>query len=195
MGSKRAFLWLAGACIALAPAVAMAHPGHGSTHGFANGFAHPLLGWDHLLAMVAVGLWAGQRAGKALWVLPATFVATMAAGCALAFAGVGLPGVEAGILTSVLVLGALVAFAARLPLAGGAALVACFALFHGHAHGTEMPQSLSGAAYGLGFASATALLHGVGLALPALLRGVRRAEWVRFAGVAIGLAGVALVLA
>lgn len=193
-----AFSWLAGAffaCLLLLPATALAHPGHGP-HGFASGFGHPLLGWDHLLAMVAVGIWAGQRGGRALWLLPTTFVATMAFGGALGVAGVGLPGVEAGILASVLVLGTLIAVAVRVPLAAAGALVAAFALFHGHAHGTEMAPDLSGAAYGLGFCAATALLHGAGVAVPVALQrlvGERRIEWVRLTGAGIGLAGLALV--
>lgn len=179
----------------LHPAVAIAHPGHGAGHDFGHGFFHPLFGWDHLLAMVAVGIWAGQRGGRALWLLPTVFVATMAVGGGLGFAGVGLPGVEAGILLSVLVLGALIATAARLPLVASAVVVSAFALFHGHAHGAEMPQSLSGLAYGTGFVSATALLHGAGVALPLSLRrlGEKRLPLLRLAGAAIGLAGVALV--
>lgn len=177
----------------LVPAVALAHPGHDHTHGFGNGFAHPFLGWDHLLAMVAVGIWAGQRGSRALWLLPTAFVGTMAIGGGLAFADIVLPGVEAGILASVLVLGALIALAARFPDAAAAGLVAAFALFHGHAHGAEMPQNLSGLAYGAGFTSATALLHGAGIALPALLLRAAHGRWVRFAGAAIGLAGVALL--
>lgn len=182
--------------VALAPAIAFAHPAGGAAHGFGSGFAHPFLGLDHLLAMIAVGIWAGQRAGRALWVLPASFVAAMGLGGALAFSGVGLPGVEAGILASVLVLGALIAVAARLPLPAAAAVVAGFALFHGHAHGTEMPQTLSGFSYGAGFSAATALLHAAGVAGVALLHrlgGVQRPAWVRLAGVAIGLGGAAFL--
>lgn len=184
------------ASVALLPATALAHPGHGP-HGFVDGFVHPLFGWDHLLAMVAVGLWAGQRGGKATWLLPTTFVATMALGGVLALAGVGLPGVEIGILASVLALGALVAAAARVPLAAAAAVVAAFALFHGHAHGTEMPPDASGIAWGLGFSTATALLHAAGVALPALIHrgfGERRIDWVRLGGAGIGLAGLVLAL-
>lgn len=195
----RMFLWAGAGALALvafAPAIAFAHPGGGVVHGFGSGFAHPFLGWDHLLAMIAVGIWAGQRGGKARWVLPVAFVAAMGVGGALAFSGVALPGVEAGILASVLVLGALIAAAARLPLLGAAAVVAAFALFHGHAHGTEMPQTLSGLGYGAGFSAATALLHAAGVTVPASLHrlgGLQRQAWVRLAGVAIGLGGAALL--
>lgn len=195
---RRTFLWAGiGALALVAPTVASAHPAGGAAHGFGSGFAHPFLGWDHILAMVAVGVWAGQRGGKARWVLPAAFVAAMAVGGALAFSGVGMPGVEAGILASVLVLGALIAAAARLPLVAAAAIVAGFALFHGHAHGTEMPQTLSGFAYGAGFSAATALLHGTGVVVPASLHRLGGIEGlgVRLAGAAIGLGGVALLLA
>lgn len=181
--------------VALAPQIAFAHPGHGAAHGFGHGFLHPLSGWDHLLAMVAVGVWAGQRGGKAVWLLPAAFVGTMIVGGALGLAGVGLPGVEAGILASVLVLGALIATASRFPETAAAALVAGFALFHGHAHGTEMPPNLSGAAYGAGFVTATAALHAAGIALPAVLLRTASERWVRLTGAGIGLFGLALVLA
>lgn len=185
------------AAAALLPAIAAAHPGHGAAHGFGSGFVHPLFGWDHLLAMVAVGIWAGQRGGKARWLLPSIFVGVMAVGGALGGVGVGLPGVEAGILASVLVLGALIAGAARFPLAAAAVLVAAFALVHGHAHGAEMLRSHGGLAYGAGFCLSTALLHAAGIAFPALagrLPGEARFAWVRLSGAAIGLAGLALIL-
>lgn len=181
----------------LFPEAAWAHTGVGPAHGFAHGFTHPVLGWDHLLAMVAVGLWAAQRGDKAVWTLPATFVATMVLGGILGATAVGLPGVETGILASVLVLGALVAVAARFPLALSVAVVALFALFHGHAHGTEMPATVSGFTYGIGFATATALLHAAGIAFALSLKQLRSPaspRLVRFAGAAIGLGGVALWL-
>ena len=181
---------------ALLPSMALAHPGPGAVHGFGSGFAHPFFGWDHLLAMVAVGIWAGQRGGRALWLLPALFVSAMAFGGGLGAMGVGLAGVEAGILASVLVLGVLIAASARVPLVAAGGLVVLFALFHGHAHGTEMPLSHSGLAYGAGFCAATALLHGAGILLPAVLRrvaGEQRLAWVRLSGAAIGLAGLALI--
>ena len=128
-------------CIALMSvafsSIAQAHPGHGG--GLLAGIAHPLFGLDHVLAMVAVGVWAFQLGGRARWLVPASFVALMAVACGAGIAGVALPLVEAGIATSVLVLGLLIAFAVRVTPAFGAGIVALFAIFHGHAHGAEMP--------------------------------------------------------
>jgi len=183
--------------IAFAPATAWAHTGAGAAHGLINGFVHPLLGWDHLLAMLAVGIYSAQRGGRAVWLLPATFVTVMAIGGVLGIAGVALPGVESGILASVLVLGALIALAVRFPLAAGMAVVGLFAIFHGHAHGTEMPQAASAVGYAIGFCGATALLHIGGIALPTMLRrtiGDGQAKWTRYAGAGISLAGFILLL-
>lgn len=184
--------------LALMPSAALAHTGVGPTHGFVHGFVHPLLGFDHLLAMVAVGLWAAQRGGRAVWALPAAFVGAMIVGGAIGVSGLQIPAVEAGILASVLLLGAAIAIAASpaLPLATG--VVAIFALFHGHAHGTEMPVAVSGLFYGAGFAAATALLHAAGVALVLSVRhllGTERQAWLRFAGAAIACAGVVLWVA
>ena len=173
-------------------AFAQAHPGHGAD-GFAQGFAHPLHGLDHLLAMLAVGLWAAQLGGRAKWAVPAAFVGAMAVGGALGMAGVGLPLAEPGIAASVLILGLLIAAAVRLPLAAGVALVGGFALCHGYAHGAEMPATAAGAVYALGFAGATALLHGCGFGLGALMQRGAKAEWLRAGGVAISAAGVLLL--
>lgn len=184
--------------LAATPASAWAHTGVGATQGLVNGFAHPLLGWDHLLAMLAVGIYAAQRGGKAVWLLPVTFVAVMAIGGVLGITGVLVPGVETGIVTSVLVLGALIAFAIRFPVSAGMALVALFAIFHGHAHGNEMPHAASAIGYALGFCTATALLHIAGIALPTILRrsfGDRQLTWIRYAGAGISLAGLILLLA
>jgi urease accessory protein len=149
---------------ASAPAFAHLNPEeHGS---FMAGFSHPLFGMDHILAMLAVGLWAAQtaQAGSrpALWVVPAAFVSTMAAGFGLAVAGVDLPFVEPAILASVVALGLLVAMAVRLPTTACAAVVAAFALFHGHAHGGEL-GSAGALRFGIGFVVATALLHLAGI--------------------------------
>lgn len=175
------------------PSLASAHPAPGPAHGILHGFGHPLSGWDHLLAMVAVGLWAVQRGGRAVWTLPLTFVATMLVGGALGMAGIGLAGVELGVVASVLVLGALVAFAVRLPLAACGAIVAVFALFHGAAHGMEMPAGTGAAAYAAGFAAATALLHLAGALFATgahrLLKD-RPELWVRVAGASISTAGL-----
>lgn len=169
---------------------AQAHPLHAGGSLFA-GFAHPLLGPDHLLAMIAVGAWSAQLGGRARYALPLTFVSIMAVGAALAVNGVALPSVEAGIAASLLALGLLVAFAARLPLAAGMALVAAFALFHGHAHGAELPAMASAATFAAGFAVATALLHGAGIAFAQLAR----AHAVRIAGAAVAITGVGLLAA
>lgn len=178
------------------PAVADAHTFGAHDAGFAHGFLHPVGGWDHLLAMVAVGLWAAQRGGAALWALPATFVTAMIGGGLLGMAGIELPAVELGIAGSVIVLGALIAAQSRLALPVSMAVVALFALFHGHAHGVEMPEAAQPLLYGLGFALATALLHGAGVAAALSLRGVARggkgALALRGLGAVIGLSGVAL---
>lgn len=145
-----------------APAFAHLNPAeHGS---FPAGFSHPLFGADHILAMVAVGLWAFMIGGKAIWAVPASFVGAMLAGFALALAGVPLPFVEPAILASVVALGLLVAMAVKLPVAPAAAIVGVFALFHGHAHGGEIGAA-GELSYAAGFAIATAALHGVGVTL------------------------------
>jgi urease accessory protein len=187
-------LLLAGAS-ALIPTFAQAHPMHGETGGFASGFIHPIHGWDHILAMVAVGLWAAQLGGRALWLVPAAFVSLMTVGGAMGMAGAPLPGVEAGILASVLALGLLIAAGARLPLGASLALVGFFAIFHGHAHGTELPAAASGFSYGVGFVLATVGLHACGMALGLLAQKRFPVPAIRFAGGAIALAGLCLCLA
>ncbi|MGE5146258.1 MAG: HupE/UreJ family protein, partial [Candidatus Eiseniibacteriota bacterium] len=138
------------ALIAIAATPALAHPGHGA-ESFAAGVAHPLTGLDHIAVMIAVGLWAALKSGRALWAWPAVFVGVMLAGGALGMAHVALPLVEPGILASVVVLGLMVALAVDVPVAAGAALIGVFALLHGHAHGTEIAENLSGFAYMAGF--------------------------------------------
>lgn len=159
---RRIPLALAALAVTAAPAFAHLNPDeHGS---FMAGFSHPLFGLDHILVMVAVGLWAAQIGGKALWGVPAAFVATMAIGFGLALAGVDLPFVEPAILASVVALGLLVAMAVKLDTAASAAIVAVFALFHGHAHGGEL-GSAGALEFGAGFVVATALLHVAGIGL------------------------------
>ena len=177
---------------ALAPASAFAHTGAGHVAGFGHGFAHPLGGLDHILAMVAVGIWASQAGGKSLWAVPATFVGVMLLGGVLGAAGVTLPYIEEGIIVSVLMLGVLIALAARLPMALSMAVVGLFALFHGHAHGAEMPVAASALAYGMGFTLATALLHISGISIGALFQKTARAQSVRYAGAAIAVSGLLL---
>ncbi|MCK8785033.1 HupE/UreJ family protein [Roseomonas sp. NAR14] len=183
------------ATLALSPLPASAHTGIGHAAGFTAGFLHPLGGADHLMAMVAVGLWAGLLGGRALWALPAAFLGTMALGGALGMAGVALPMAESGIVASVIVLGALAALAARLPVAAAAGLAALFGLFHGHAHGTEMLAGAGALAYGAGFLLATALLHGLGLVVGTGLGRERLGQRLaRVAGGAMAVAMVALLI-
>ena len=187
------------AFVALAMAIGAASAAHahtGAEHAlsFASGFAHPWTGLDHLLAMVAVGLWAGLNGGRALWAWPAAFVGVMLAGGILGIAGVAVPFVEPGILASVVVLGLLVLAAARLPVAAGAVLVAVCALLHGHAHGAELPSGGAAATYAAGFVVATALLHAVGLGIAALARSDAGRMAVRGAGALVAVAGVALAI-
>lgn len=177
------------------PVLAQAHPMPGEVHTLKSGFLHPLSGLDHILAMVAVGLWAAQLGGRALYLVPSAFVSLMAVGGAMGMAGVQLPMVEAGILASILVLGLLIAAAVRLPVAAGMAIVGLFALFHGHAHGTELPAAATGVTYAAGFILATVLLHACGIGLGLLAQKKLPAPAVRFAGVAIMIAGVCLYFA
>ncbi|MBC9249325.1 protein hupE [Pseudomonas alcaligenes] len=175
----------------LTPAVAFAHPGHDS-YGLLAGVAHPLTGLDHLLAMLAVGLWAAQQQGAARWALPATFVASMLLGGVLGFAGLQIPFMETGIAASVLALGLLVTVAARLPLSLALGMTTLFALSHGLAHGLELPELASPWSYAAGFVAATAILHASGYAL---VRSLPRAAapLVRLAGAASAGAGVWLL--
>lgn len=149
--------------LTLAPSLAMAHPGADHVHGAVQGFLHPFGGLDHLLAMIAVGMFAAQLGGRALWIVPAAFVGTMAAAGALGMSGVPVPHVEIGIALSVVALGAAVALRLHVPTLLAATLAGIFALFHGYAHGAEMPATMSGLAYGAGFVAATALLHAIGI--------------------------------
>ena len=171
---------------------ALAHPGHGSTASFAAGIAHPLSGLDHMTVMVAVGLWAALKGGRALWVWPAAFVGVMLVGGALGMMHVAVPFVEPGILASVVVLGLLVALAVDLPLWTGAAIVAAFALLHGHAHGTEVAENVGGIEYMAGFALATATLHGVGIGFAQLMTRAHLRPLVRIAGAVCVVIGAGL---
>ncbi len=186
----------AAAALTLLPQLAFAHTGAGAVHGFSHGFAHPLGGLDHLLAMVTVGIFAWQLGGRAVWAVPATFVGLMAVGGALGVSGIDVPFVELGIALSVIVLGGVVAFGLKAPLAAAMAMVGFFAIFHGHAHGAEMPADASGLAYGLGFMVATAGLHlaGIGLGMAIGRFGELHGEkFVRGAGAAVAVAGVGIL--
>ncbi|MET3520008.1 HupE/UreJ family protein [Mesorhizobium sp. M4B.F.Ca.ET.215.01.1.1] len=171
---------------------AYAHVGVGTTSSFTAGFMHPLSGLDHMTAMVAVGLWAALKGGKAIWAWPLAFVGVMLAGGALGMLHVPVPFVEPGILASVVALGLLVALAVDLPVSAGVAIIGLFALFHGHAHGTEVPENAGGLEYMAGFAGATALLHATGIAA-ALGLGMRFRGLARAAGAACAAVGVGLV--
>ncbi len=147
------------------PSLALAHPGHDGAPGFLHGLAHPLTGLDHLLAMIAVGVLAAQRGGRALWALPLTFMSLMAAGGVFGMAGISLPFVETGIALSLLVFGLAIIFRPPLSTLAAMGLVGAFAVFHGYAHGTEMPGGVSGYTYAAGFVLATGFLHLVGIGL------------------------------
>ena len=172
---------------------ASAHTFGAEGAGFAQGFAHPFGGIDHLLAMVAVGLWAAQRGGRALWAVPAAFVAMMALGGIAGALGLTLPLVELGIAVSLVVLGLAVTLSIRLPVAASALLVGLFALFHGHAHGGELPETASALAYGIGFVAATAALHGIGIGTGVLLKRDAGRLLVRLGGAGIAATGLLLV--
>ena len=180
-------------CLGLSASAAWAHTGN-MAGGFTSGFMHPLFGWDHVVAMVAVGLWGAFLGMPAIWILPVTFPLVMTIGGALGVAGVPLPGVEIGIALSAIVLGAMVAFAARPPIWVAAVIVATFAIFHGHAHGTELPNAADPIAYSLGFVVATGLLHLAGIAIGLVVAWPRGKVLVRACGVAISVAGVFFLL-
>ena len=152
--------------VVLVPSLALAHPGlPGHAHDLATGFAHPLGGIDHVLAMVAVGLFAAQLGGRALWLVPSSFVAMMAVAGLAGMSGMAVPMTEVGIAASLVVLGGAIALRLSMPVAAAMALVGFFAMFHGYAHGLETPETASGLMYGLGFVAATPLLHCVGVGI------------------------------
>jgi urease accessory protein len=179
----------------LAAVPAWAHEGAGAHGGFTSGFSHPFGGLDHVVAMVAVGLWGAFLGAPAVWLLPVVFPVVMAFGGALGVAGVPIPSVEIGIALSAIVLGLLVAGAVKTPLWIAAIIVGAFAIFHGHAHGTELPGNANALAYSAGFVVATGLLHLAGIALSSLKRWSAGEMLVRAGGAAISLAGVSFLLA
>ncbi len=175
--------------IALISQAASAHTQTGVPGGLASGFLHPLTGMDHLVAMVAVGIWGAQLGAPAIWVLPITFPLVMAFGGVLGIAGVPLPMPELAIALSAVVLGAAVALRLRVPFALAGAVVAVFAIFHGHAHGAELPHAANPLAYGIGFVTATGLLHLCGITIGTLLRWPAGEKLIRGVGVAIAATG------
>lgn len=188
---------LLAAAFVLVPSLALAHPGAtGHTHDLATGFVHPLSGIDHILAMVAVGLFAAQLGGRALWAVPGSFVAVMAAAGLAGMSGMALPMTEAGIALSVIVLGGAIALRLSIPVAAAMALVGFFAIFHGYAHGLETPETTSGLLYGVGFVAASALLHGLGIGVGLAvgrLEGAFGRNLVRVAGSLAAIAGVVML--
>jgi urease accessory protein len=176
----------------MAPSPALAHVGIGSTASFAAGVAHPLSGLDHITVMIAVGLWAALKGGRALWVWPAAFVGVMLAGAALGMAHVPVPYVEPGILASVVALGLMVALAVDLPVWLGALVIGAFALLHGHAHGSEVAENVGGLEYMAGFALATASLHAGGIGFALTMQRAHLRPLVRVAGLVCVLIGAGL---
>jgi urease accessory protein len=184
---RRALLTLAAF---LSPALAWAHVESGRAEGLLAGLRHPVSGLDHVLAMVAVGLWGAQLGAPAVWLLPVTFPLVMAFGGMLGLAGVPLPGVEIGIALSGVLLGLTVLAEWRPPLGAAAILVGFFAVFHGHAHGTELPAGASGLAYSMGFVAATGTLHALGIAIGAIHRWRQGRLALRAAGALVATGGL-----
>jgi urease accessory protein len=190
MSVRSASRWVLGALLAVLASSAAAHAQPEAAAGFLTGLLHPVSGLDHVLAMVAVGLWGAQLGAPAIWLLPITFPIVMALGGFLGLLGVPLPGVEVGIAASAVLLGAAVMTERRPPLAVAAALVGFFGVFHGHAHGTELPLGQSALLYSLGFVMATGCLHAIGIAIGAVHRWPSGRVVLRIAGGGVGLAGL-----
>jgi urease accessory protein len=168
---------------------ALAHIGRGQAAGFLTGLSHPVSGMDHVLAMVAVGLWGAQLGAPAMWLLPVIFPMVMAFGGVLGLLGIPLPFVEIAIALSAVLLGIMVMSEARPPVAVAAIMVGFFAVFHGHAHGTELPAGQSGLLYSMGFVAATGCLHGVGIAIGLIHRWPVGKIALRIAGAGVALGG------
>ena len=192
----RAIISLLVALAVLVPTAAFAHPGHGPEIGLIAGFLHPMSGIDHILCMVAVGVFAAVLGGRALWLVPLSFVGMMAVGFLLGANGVTLPFVELAIGLSSVVIGAVAAWGKPMPISAAMALVGAFAIFHGHAHGAEMPANAGGLQFALGFMTATALLHVAGIAGAvgvAKLAGRYGRPLARIAGVAFAVGGIGVL--
>jgi len=177
----------------LLPAALLAHTRGGEAAGLLAGLSHPVSGLDHVLAMVAVGLWGAQLGPPAVWLLPVAFPMVMALGGTLGLVGVHLPGVEIGIAMSAIGLGAAVLFEAKPKLGVAAALVGFFAIFHGHAHGTELPPGANGLLYSIGFVVATGLLHLAGIGIGTIHRWPAGRTALRWTGALVALAGLAFL--
>ena len=181
------------ALLVLLPSTASAHSETGGVGGLVSGFTHPLTGLDHIVAMVAVGLWGAFLGGRAMWMLPVVFPVVMALGGALGVLGIPLPSVETGIALSGIILGLMVTFAAKPPLWVAAVIVGFFAVFHGHAHGTELPSAANPITFAIGFVTSTGLLHLSGIALGLLVRWPWGRVTVRVSGAVIALIGFAFL--
>jgi urease accessory protein len=169
---------------------AFAHPQKGEAVGFLTGFRHPISGLDHVLAMVAVGLWGAQLGAPAIWILPVAFPMVMAIGGMLGLMGIPLPGIEYGIALSAMLLGIAVMVEVRPPAGVAAALVGFFAIFHGHAHGTELPPGQSALLYSMGFVIATGCLHALGIGAGTVHRWAWGQKLLRVAGALVAGGGV-----
>ena len=175
--------------LALLPDNSWAHIEQGQAGGFLTGFGHPWSGLDHIMAMIAVGLWGAQLGNPAIWILPITFPMVMSMGAFMGLVGIPVPGIEVGIALSAIVLGAMVFSETRPPLSIAALLVGVFAIFHGHAHGTELPEGQNGLLYSMGFVISTGLLHGLGIAIGLIHRWSVGRTLLRTCGAVISLAG------
>ncbi|MEQ9694578.1 HupE/UreJ family protein [Shimia sp. SDUM112013] len=184
---------LGAVCLVMIAFPALAHSGDGYGGGFVAGFTHPILGWDHVAAMVAVGLWGAFLGSPAIWILPVVFPLVMALGAVAGIIGLPVPAVETGIALSAVVLGFMIVLALRPPLWIAGVIVAAFAIFHGYAHGTELPATVNAFAYAVGFVISTGLLHLIGIAFGLLVRWPAGRMAVRGAGALISLAGIAFL--
>jgi urease accessory protein len=195
---RRAAAWAATpwlvAAAALMPLAARAHVEGGQSSGLLAGFLHPLSGADHVVAMVAVGLWGAVLGPPALWLLPVAFPMVMAFGGLLGLLGLPLPAVEVGIAASGVVLGLMVLLERRPPLGLALLLVGLFALFHGHAHGSELPEGASALLYSLAFVIATGLLHLVGILIGELRRWPAGRRFVQLAGGGVACVGLVFLV-
>ena len=180
-------------CISTFALPALAHTGEGYGGGFVAGFSHPILGWDHVAAMVAVGLWGAFLGLPAIWILPVVFPLVMAFGAVAGIVGLDVPAVETGIALSAVVLGLMILFAERPHIWVAAIIVGTFAIFHGYAHGTELPSTVNAFAFAIGFVIATGLLHLLGIAVGLLVKWPSGRVAVRATGGLISLAGVAFL--
>lgn len=191
---KRAVVTTFVAFLVFAPAAALAHPGHDGAGGLTHGLIHPLTGIDHVLAMIAVGVLAAQYGGRALWLVPMSFLVAMAIAGVIGMAGIVVPIAEVGIGVSIVVLGLALAFQFRPPTFVAMAVIGFFALFHGYAHGAELPNGTAGLSFALGFLLATALLHSTGVGLGLLMqRQASSRRLIQASGGAMALVGVALL--